>query len=206
MKAKGSAKFSHGFGPYRENAGDREQDTVTRPAPGPWRWRALLLILVGYPLVVYAMTLSGNGTITPAEQRALEFYISYFGRASLLVREYCIFDDEGNPKNNGSCKTEVPRIPGHTTFGIGGPEAEYARQFYGRPMGEVLADPLMNLVYVHSFPEVWITCNNRRAFGCTYTDKWPEEVTVIVSTYDKKVGDIALTHEIEYHVKRDIKH
>ena len=64
----------------------------------------------------------------------------------------------------------------------------------------------MNLVYVHSFPEVWIACNNRRAYGCTYGQKWPKEVTVIVSTYDKKLGDITLTHEIEYHVKRDIKH
>jgi hypothetical protein len=168
--------------------------------------RITLLALAAYPVIAYAMSLSGNGSITAREQQALEYYISYFGRASVFVREYCIFDDEGNAKNNGSCKTEVPRLPSHSTFGLGGSEAEYARQFHGMAMGDVLADPKMNLVYVHSFPEVWITCNNRRAFGCTYTNKWPEEVTVIVSTYDKKLGDIALHHEIEYHVKRDIKH
>ncbi|MDY0070854.1 MAG: hypothetical protein WDA10_11720 [Porticoccaceae bacterium] len=166
----------------------------------------LALALLALPALANAHNLTGNGTITPQEQQALEYYIGYFGRASVFVREYCIFDQEGNPKNNGTCKTEVPRLPGHAVFGSGGKEAEYARQFRGMAMGEVIADPKMNLVYVHSFPEVWIACNNRRAYGCTYTHKWPRQVTVIVSTYDKKLGDITLTHEIEYHVKRDIKH
>lgn len=166
----------------------------------------VLLVLVCCPALSHAYTLKGNGTITPQEKQALEYYISYFGRAGLLVREYCIFDDEGNAKNTGDCRTEVPRLPEHITFGSGGKQAEYARQFRGQAMGEVIANPKMELVYVHAFPEVWIACNNPKAYGCTYTRDWPEKVTVIVTTYDKKLNNITLHHEIEYHVKRDIKH
>ncbi len=163
-----------------------------------------LALLLALPAAGQALNLEGDGTITPQEQQALEVFINYFGRASIFVREYCYFDAEGNPKNKGTCRTEVPRLPAHSSFG--GREAEYARQFYGRPMGEVVADPRMELIYLRSFPDVWMACNNPKAFGCTYTREWPDKVTVFVTTYDKKLGDITLTHEIEYHVKRDIKH
>lgn len=171
-----------------------------------WTRQLVLVAVLICPALSHAINLKGNGTITEKEQQALEYYIRYFGRAGLFVREYCIFDDDGNPKNTGTCHAEIPRLPVHSTFGIGGGEAEYARQFRGMAMGDVVANPKMNLVYVHAFPEVWIACNNPKAYGCTYTRDWPEKVTVIVTTYDKKLNNITLHHEIEYHVKRDIKH
>ena len=165
------------------------------------RMPVFLLVLV--PVVVYAITLSGDSTITSREQQELEQYINYFGRASIFVREYCYFDDNGNPKNSGSCIAEVPRTPG---YAASGGESEYRRQFFGTPMGKATADPEMEIVYLHSFPEVWLACNNPRAFGCTLMDNWPEKVTIFLTTYDKKLGDITLKHEIEYHAKRNIKH
>ena len=170
------------------------------------RWRRIssrlgVLLLIGIPVICWAITLQGESSISPAEQAELETYINYFGRAGIFVREYCYFDEEGNPKNKGSCKAEIPRSPGYAAGG-----SEYARQFRGTPLGRVQANPRMDIIYLHSFPEVWLACNNPRAFGCTLMDDWPEKVTIFLTTYDKKLNDITLTHEIEYHAKRNIRH
>ncbi|GIX29716.1 MAG: hypothetical protein KatS3mg124_0188 [Porticoccaceae bacterium] len=163
------------------------------------RWWAVLL---GVPLVCYALTLRGRGTITPAEQAELESYIRYFGRASLTVREYCYFDEAGRPKNRGRCVAEVPRSPDY----FAPQDAEYARQYRGEPLGPPVAEPEMEIVYLHSFPEVWLACNHPRAYGCTLMEEWPRRVTIFLTTFDKQLGDITLHHEIEYHARRGIRH
>ncbi len=166
----------------------------------------LLLAIIAIPVICWAITLEGKSTITKAEQAELNQYMNYFGRAGVFVGEYCYFDNEGNAKNKGSCKAEMPSTPSYFVSGSGSGNAEYERQFRGTPLGEAIASPKMHIVYLHSFPEVWLACNNPRAYGCTLMDKWPEEVTIFLTTYDKKLGGITLNHEIEYHAKRNIQH
>ena len=173
----------------------------------PFRSR-LLAVLVGLsiPVVCLALTLNGNSAITAKEQRELDQYINYFGRASIFVREYCYFDEHGNAKNQGKCIAEIPRLPGYVASSGSLGEAEYRRQFMGTPLGQAIANPEMDIIYLHSFPEVWLACNNPRAYGCTLMDQWPEKVTIFLTTYDKQLGNITLNHEIEYHAKRNIQH
>lgn len=147
-----------------------------------------------------SLTLNGNGAITQKQQRELDYYVNYFGRASIFVREYCYFDEEGNAINRGKCIAEVPDSPSYAAG------SDYARQYRGTPLGKAVADPEKKIHYLFSFPEVWLACNNRRAFGCTLTDDWPQKVIIFLTTYDKKLGNITLNHEIEFHAKRDIKH
>lgn len=138
----------------------------------------------------------------------VDTHVAYFGRASLFNREYCYFDDNGKAKNKGSCHAEMPRMPslgGGSSIG-GMQEEEYARQYYGTPLGKPIASPEMDIIYLHSLPDIWIACNNRRAFGCTLTHDWPRKVTIFVPTFDKAMGGRILNHEIEYHARRDIKH
>lgn len=166
------------------------------------RWLLLLLVSAVIPVICWAVTVGGQSTITVKEQAELEQYINYFGRAGIFVREYCFFDEDGNPKNKGDCKAEIPRSPDY--FGALGDE--YGRQFRGTPLGKALASPEIDIIYLHSFPEVWLACNNPRAYGCTLMSQWPEKVTIFLTTYDKKLNNITLNHEIEYHAKRNIKH
>lgn len=159
---------------------------------------SFLIVLWAVPCL--AITLNGDGTINTKQQRELDTYINYFGRASIFVREYCYFNEEGNAINKGKCIAEVPDSPSYAAGG------DYARQYRGTPLGKETADPEKAIHYLHSFPEVWLACNNRRAYGCTLTDKWPQSVIIFLTTYDKKLGNITLTHEIEFHAKRNIKH
>jgi hypothetical protein len=164
---------------------------------------AIFLISLMFCSTAFAITLKGNGAITDKQQRELETYIQYFGRASIFVEEYCYFDDGGFPVNKGKCIAHIPESPSYLPGGGGD---EYARQFSGTPLGQEEADPETEILYLYSFPEVWLACNNRRAYGCTFTERWPEYVTILLTTYDKRLGNITLRHEIEYHAKRNIKH
>jgi hypothetical protein len=161
----------------------------------------LLVILAACPCM--AITLTGSGEINAKQQRELDTYINYFGRASIFVKEYCYFDEDGNPLNRGKCVAEIPDSP---DYAAGSNNSDYARQYYGTPLGKPVADPQKEIHYLRTFPEVWLACNNRRAYGCTLVDSWPESVTIFLTTYDKKLGNITLIHEIEFHAKRDIKH
>lgn len=160
-----------------------------------------LLIASG---ISQAMVLQGNGTITESELRALSAYQKQFGSAGLLVKEYCYFDAAGNPKNRGKCKAVDTRVP--NGFSDGNGEKEYARQYNAQALGEPVANPEVETIYLNSFPDLWVACNNTRAMGCTYTEQWPEKVTVFVTTFDKKLGGKVMAHEIEYHALRNISH
>lgn len=150
------------------------------------------------------MKLGGDGTITAKEQRAVDAHVAMFGRASLFTREYCYFDDAGRAKNRGDCHVDMPRMP--SLVGTSPREAEYARQYFGTPVGKPVADPEITVVYLHTLPDVWLACNDRKAFGCTYTREWPERVTIFVPTFDRTLDNRILNHEIEYHAKRNIEH
>jgi len=168
----------------------------------------LFFVLMASPSAL-TLTLDGNSTMTPAEQRAVDAHVNYFGRASLFNREYCYFDDQGRAKNRGKCHVELPRTPQGAAGRSGlasSKENEYERQYRGTPMGKAIADPEIELIYLHTMPDIWIACNNRKAFGCTYTEHWPHKVTIFVPTLDKALGNLILTHEIEYHAKRNIEH
>lgn len=166
--------------------------------------RATVLLLLVVSLGAFALTLSGRGTITPQEQRAVDAHVELFGRASLFTREYCYFDDSGVAKNRGNCYIEMPRMP--SLVGTSPREREYARQYFGTPIGKAVADPEITIIYLHTLPDVWLACNNRKAFGCTYNEGWPERVTIFVPTLDKTLDNKILNHEIEYHAKRNIEH
>jgi hypothetical protein len=155
------------------------------------------------------LTLDGNNTVTAAEQKAIDAHVSYFGRASVFYKEYCYFDDLGRAKNRGKCHVDLPRSPhgaaGRPGLG-GGSDSEYERQYRGTPIGKAVADPEIELIYLHTMPDIWMACNNRKAFGCTYNEHWPDRVTIFVPTLDKSMGNLILNHEIEYHAKRNIVH
>ena len=197
----------------KSSTGNQESPARDSPAEtgvNRARRRLATLLVIAFSSCAIAMTFQGAGTITPAEQQVVDYYVGYFGRASLFTREYCYFDEEGKAKNRGSCFTEMPRMPSLSAQGRGSlgrmQEEEYARQYYGTPLGKPTANPEMEIIYLHTIADIWVACSNRRAFGCTLTEEWPRKVTIFVPTFDRTLGNRILNHEIEYHAKRNIEH
>lgn len=130
----------------------------------------------------YAAVMVGDGTITP-DQQAHVYTVSSERKPFPTGGEWCYMKD-GKPINKGFCRTEFV-----TDIKL--------------PAGKRERDIEYQIIYLPTIPDVQSACKKETlVFGCTIE----KQGKVVVYIYDSPTRDRVRTHELEYHVFRDIEH